>query len=61
MGRILTIVVNRLRVCLVDLGSKRELSGLVLFSDLARDSVGIVLDATHILIGRLIRLTHGVL
>lgn len=57
MGRILTVVVNRP----VDLGSQRELSGLVLISDLTRDSVGVVLDATQNLMGRLIRLTHGVL
>ena len=61
MCRILAVVVNRLRLCLVDLGSQRELSGLVLVSDFARDSVGIILDATYILIDRLIRLTHGVL
>lgn len=61
MGRILTIVVYRLRLSLVDLGSQRKLSGLVLISDLARDSVGVVLDATQILMGRLIGLTHCVL
>ena len=62
MGRILTVVVNRLRLCLVDLGSQRELSGLILVSDLARDSVRVVwVDTTHTLMGLLIWLIHGVL